>query len=226
MNHSLLNDVFFSECLVCKQKVSYKLSLCDSCLQNIKTVKHFCDNCGHPSIVKTKYCKFCNENNFYDKLNFYYWYNKEIRALITNIKFRYGIKSIFLINELISDIRLNYTNYNLITSVPSHIIRKFTRFIHPAEIMATILSKKYSLEKKNVLSRIKNTEFQWKHKKNKRALNIKNAFICKKNLSGLKILLVDDIITTGSTLNECAKVLKKSGAVKVDALALARGVYR
>ena len=226
MNHSLLNDIFFSECLICNKKINYSLSLCRDCFNNIDRVSHFCGNCGHPLIISADYCKYCAEENQFDKLIFYYWYKKEIRAILTDIKFRFGIKSMNTLKILVQDMEFFDFDYDIITSVPSHIFRKFIRFKHPAEVIAKLLSKKYEISYLKLLSRIINTEFQWKLHKDKRFANIRNAFICKKHLSDLKILLVDDIVTTGSTLNECAKMLKKSGAVKVDALALTRGVYR
>jgi ComF family protein len=159
-------------------------------------------------------------------LTFYYWYKKEIRTVLTDIKFRFGIKSVGVIKCLIQNINIDKSDYNLITVVPSHTLRKFIRFFHPAKIIAKSLSLQSGIPYESLIKRIKNTDFQWKMSKKERHLNVKNIFVCKKNLSGLKILLVDDIVTTGSTLNECAKVLKKSGAVRVDALALTRGVYR
>ena len=72
------------------------------------------------------------------------------------------------------------------------------------------------------LKRTRKTEYQYKLKSYMRHKNVKNAFSCIKDISGLKILLVDDIITTGATVSECCKVLRKSGASVIDVYSLSK----
>ena len=68
--------------------------------------------------------------------------------------------------------------------------------------------------KNSLVKRIKNTPSQTKLNREQRIKNMDNAFECDSNLKNKKIILLDDIITTGSTLNACAKVLKKCEAAK------------
>lgn len=72
-----------------------------------------------------------------------------------------------------------------------------------------------------LLVKIKNTEKQSKTKASKRAENVKGAFSCGHDLHGKNILLIDDVFTTGATLNECSKVLKKCGADRIYCLTFA-----
>ncbi|MDY0360063.1 MAG: phosphoribosyltransferase family protein [Desulforegulaceae bacterium] len=78
--------------------------------------------------------------------------------------------------------------------------------------------------KKNVLVKMKNTKSQTEFKGRERKKNIAGAFLVKNPLviKGKKILIIDDVCTTGSTLEECAKTLLKYGAKKVDAITFAR----
>jgi ComF family protein len=77
---------------------------------------------------------------------------------------------------------------------------------------------------KNILHKSRHTNSQTGLNQNKRISNVKNTFKIKKQsvISGKNILLVDDVYTTGSTVNECARILKKEGANRIDVLTLAR----
>ncbi|MBA4366527.1 MAG: hypothetical protein C0403_02695 [Desulfobacterium sp.] len=79
---------------------------------------------------------------------------------------------------------------------------------------------------KNILQKNKNTSAQTGLNKDQRIKNVKNSFHIKNqsDISGKNVLLVDDVYTTGSTVNECAKILKKGGASRVDVLTLARTI--
>jgi ComF family protein len=105
-------------------------------------------------------------------------------------------------------------------------MRKLKRFFHPTDIIAKELSEKYAIKFKKTLKRIRNTDFQWKMSKQNRFKNVKGAFLSICDVSGLKILLVDDIMTTGATINECALVLKNNGAEKVDCFVFSRGLIK
>ena len=96
-------------------------------------------------------------------------------------------------------------------------------FRHPAEDMARHIALETGTQYKKLLKRIRRTEYQFRLRKNQRATNVKGAFMCQFDVRGLKILLVDDIITTGSTVKECSGILKKAGASVVDVFALSGG---
>ena len=74
----------------------------------------------------------------------------------------------------------------------------------------------------NSLKRSKKTEMQALLKFNQRAKNVKNAFALKGDLKHKKIILIDDVMTSGNTLRECAKALKKAGAEEVLVMVFAR----
>ena len=98
------------------------------------------------------------------------------------------------------------------------------RGYNQAEILAKELSKKFNLSFQNILKRTRDTKTQVGRSSVDRKLNIKNAFELntKYLIRNTNVFLVDDIVTTGSTLLEAAKVLKKAGARRVIGLTLAR----
>ncbi|MFC2088868.1 ComF family protein [Calditrichota bacterium] len=108
--------------------------------------------------------------------------------------------------------------YDLIIPVPLHPVKFRERGYNQS---FEILSHLQGNVRKDVLVRIKNTVSQTKLSREQRIENVNNAFFCNQSFKGAKILLFDDIITTGSTLNACTVALKDSGCSKVDVLALA-----
>jgi len=113
---------------------------------------------------------------------------------------------------------------NLVVPVPLHRRRRRARGFNQAEELARHLG----LEWKNVLRRTRATSSQTDLPAARRHANVRNAFSLKRSHSvdGLTVLLVDDVSTTGATLNACAVALRRAGARDVRALTAARVVSR
>lgn len=222
----LLDEILFSECLGCREVITFNKCICDDCLQSIVAVSTACRNCGAPLQVNADMCRYCIDQPSYDYLYCAYWYKGAVRSLLKEIKFRYHLKGLILFQDLVKPKIGLIEAYDMILPVPSFWSRRFRRFVHPADVMVNSISKHHQVPLFKGLKRTRKTEYQWKMDKKKRYRNIKGAFVCNEQVSKLKILLVDDIITTGATLNECARVLKEAGAIKVDCFTFARGVYR
>jgi len=111
----------------------------------------------------------------------------------------------------------------LVVPIPLEKERKKWRGFNQSEILAFEISKFFGLKMENdLLERTKKTLPQAELKREEREENMKDAFSVKKNFKGEKILLVDDVFTSGATLREAARVLKKKGAKKVIGIVLAR----
>lgn len=151
----------------------------------------------------------------------------------TIIKYKFNEKSylyktfsyLILNNEKI----INYINkYDYIICVPIHKKRKKSRGYNQSELIIKDVCKNNKNIKieNNILIKIKNVKPQSSLDKKARVTNIKNAYILnmknKEKILDKKILIFDDIYTTGSTANECARVLKTYGAKKVGILTIAR----
>jgi len=116
---------------------------------------------------------------------------------------------------------------DLVIPVPLHKKRLRWRGYNQAVLLASVLAKKWEIPlTRDGMSRIRWTEPQINLSGDERRHNIKGAFAITKPglITGKRVMLVDDVITTGSTVVECAKTLKKGGAAEVFVIAVARTV--
>lgn len=105
---------------------------------------------------------------------------------------------------------------DVITSVPLHWWKRLRRGYDQASLLARVMSHETHIEQHSTLKRIKNTRTQTRLNEEQRQQNVRNAFVAKVNdLEGKKVILVDDVLTTGATMDECARVLKEAGAAEV-----------
>lgn len=149
-----------------------------------------------------------------------------LRQLIHFFKYQYVTElAPILADIVISALPLQTENWFL-ASVPLHRKRLLERGFNQAELLVGEISQRKNWPLLvNILYRCRHVKPQVKFKREKRLVNIKDAFACRPNadLTGKNILLVDDVMTTGATLSECAKVLKQNGANQVRGLVIAHG---
>ncbi len=111
----------------------------------------------------------------------------------------------------------------VVTPIPLSLQRSRERGFNQASIISKTISRELSLpHEESILIRNKETVAQHKKNRQDRFSNIENAFLVKRNISGMNILLVDDICTTGATLLEAAKTLHKAGAQTIACFTLAK----
>jgi ComF family protein len=116
--------------------------------------------------------------------------------------------------------------FDIIISVPLHKQKQRSRGYNQSYLISRILSREIGvMEGSYLLSRVKNTKSQSTLSKKERISNIENAFKVLRpcEIDGRRVLLVDDVLTTGCTLDECSKVLKAAGAIEVVAAVIASG---
>jgi ComF family protein len=108
--------------------------------------------------------------------------------------------------------------------VPLHRLRRRERGYNQAEELAVRLGKSTGLPVWNVLRRVKKTRTQANLRRSERLRNQLRAFEFKGrfDVRGRRLLIIDDVFTTGATINACAQVLHHAGAVRLDALTVAR----
>jgi len=161
--------------------------------------------------VMTKYTKFLEKYIGDIKFEFYYQMIDDLMPFL----YEYIEK-----NQEIKNIILNST----IICVPLHRFRMNWRGFNQAEIIARKIAEKYGLKYENLIKKVKRTKTQVGLSRKQRLFNLKNVFEINSPIEKLnQIVIVDDVMTTGTTLEECAKVLKKGGVEKVWGLVVARG---
>ena len=117
---------------------------------------------------------------------------------------------------------VNKLEYDYITCVPMHPDQKIERGYNQSELLAKQCSALMKIDYIDALEKFKQNKPQHSLKGSERRKNVKGVYraINKDKIKGKKILLIDDIITTGNTLSECAKMLKKSGCEEIDCAAV------
>ena len=118
------------------------------------------------------------------------------------------------------------TTADMILPVPLHWKRRQIRGYNQSERLAAGLFPEYKCDTK-FLKRKRYTQSQTKLKRTDRRKNVADAFVLRspEKIAGKSVLLIDDVVTTGATLNECARTLKENGAVQVFAIAIATPVF-
>lgn len=150
-----------------------------------------------------------------------YRYVREMAEELLDITLEYWAK---YQPQILEEIKKDRGENWVVVPVPLHPKRENWRGFNQSALLGKKLAEKMGLDYAEPLKRIKNTTPQAKLTGFYRQSNIKNAFILPSTSRPLpsNILLIDDVWTTGSTLKECAKVLKRAGAGKVWALTIAR----
>jgi len=198
-----------------------------------------CGFCG--IICKDAICNKCRINlqkyeinvirknsKYYSEIMHVYKYEGEIRKKIIDYKFNnkpYLYKTfakIILKNKKVCGF---LKNYDIIIPVPIHKKRKLFRGYNQTELIAKELAKNSQLcLKRDILLKKTNVIAQSLLNKKDRQKNVKNAFMVRdvEKIVDKNVLIIDDIYTTGSTINECSKMLKKSGVKNIGVITIAK----
>jgi ComF family protein len=210
----LLDFVFPRICVGCGD---WGFDLCLACLNKIKVHRK--------KIISPKPL---------DGVTSIFEYSGIIEKIIKEIKFEFAYDRFSELIELAvsclgedKDFTKNFDSKMILVPVPLHPARLRWRGFNQSEILGKSLAKKLKIKiTPKLLQRTKNTQAQSLLKKEDRQKNIKNAFVINPNvpkdfLKNCKIVLFDDIWTTGSTMIECAKVLKQNGVKFIWGVTLA-----
>lgn len=145
--------------------------------------------------------------------------------LIQALKYGGQLALAKLLGELLAAAVADLPRPHQIVPMPLHHARLKSRGFNQALEIAKIVSKRLAIPlAPDLIQRIVDTPLQAMLALDARHKNIKGAFACKHDLHGQHITIVDDVMTSGATLNELAKQLKRAGAAEVDAWIVARAV--
>ncbi len=165
------------------------------------------------------------KNKYFDSHTYLFKYEEKIRDKLLKYKFRdYSYLYKFFSEIIINNCNLQ-NNYDIILPVPIHKKRKQMRGYNQSELIAKEIAKNMNMEYSNrVLIKMVNTVPQSSLNQTQRMSNVMGIYkvINSQIIDQKRILLIDDIFTTGSTVNECAKILKQNGAKTIDVLTIAK----
>ena len=222
LKNALIDFVLPPHCIICSRYLTPEEKIvCDTCWENLEILpSFFCPDCQNFLDERSFSCGICTHNvtlsavrslgtfdDFYQKLIHGFKYQQKI-SLGQRLGRRLG-------EMLIKD--KTVSRFDCLIPVPLHSARKRERGFNQSEILAEELSKFTELPLLKTLKRIRNTKDQTKLTPEQRIENVTGAFalIDPEKIKGKRVILVDDVITTGATLRECASVLKKAGAKEI-----------
>ena len=249
---AFLHAIFPPKCLICSayydsqqapagSDTSYPISdltalyFCESCRKELTPIASpFCSRCGLPFDSREGESHTCSEclleKRYFRKARAFGVYDGSLMEAIHLLKYR---KKSALSRPLSTIARETFFQFwdaggiDLLVSVPLHVKRLRERGFNQAHLLIRRWARQDGIPLDGLtLFRSRWTEPQTTLSRTERRKNIKGAFSLRhpEKIRGRKVLLVDDVYTTGATVNECARVLMKAGAEFVDVLTLARAV--
>ena len=202
---------------------------CADCSHNtIEITSPICPVCGNPNLTENVCQRCCSSRPFYTSLRAYAVFGGSIREAIHRLKYQRDIGlGEALARPMITTLsKLNWS-LDIITSVPLGLVRFKERGYNQATLLARPIALCLRVPfNTHALSRTRETKTQVGLTINERQENMAGAFQAMSELvQGKKVLVVDDVATSGATLNACAKALLEGGADKVYGFSLARAVF-
>jgi len=233
---NLLFLLFPPACAACRTHLPQAQAgymLCPQCLEDIEyIISPHCTVCGIPFVSTTGQDHVCGKCMIsppsFDSARAMFVYSGTVRKLIHRIKFQADGYALRVLCEMCRSQFQDRMMTTTVVPVPLHRARLRERGFNQAASLAGRLFPSDTISLK-LLERTRNTRPQRKLSASQRHVNIRGAFRVTENesgpsVSGMKITLFDDILTTGSTVESAAGELRRAGALRVDVITVARAV--
>lgn len=233
----LLDVVFPPRCCYCGAglKLGTDAGLCCGCLVRVRCLEPpICLCCGTKLDAdggsENRYCGGClKQRPFFDKARSLYFYEPPLSSLIHRLKFHGSGIAAAALADLVARDRpgTDLRDVDLIIPVPLHSARLRDRGLNQSLVIARLAFPRDGKRiEPMVLVRKRETVAQTGLSGKERRKNLRGAFAVNERqlIRGRSVLLVDDVYTTGSTVMECSKTLKRAGAARVEVLTLARAL--
>jgi competence protein ComFC len=221
---SALADLFYPErCVGCERRASDVL--CRACFDALPYVgSPFCGRCGLPTAFATPVCQECKNVDFgFEAARAPLKYDGVGKKIVHALKYR-GYKRV--VDRLAAPLMLQViddASFDAVVPVPLHRSRLRKRGFNQAELLARGIAGRLRATISDTLEAVRSTRDQIELSAAQRRANVAGAYKAKQSLRG-KILLVDDVFTTGATMHACAETLLRAGASEIHALSLCRTV--
>ncbi len=224
-----ISDLFFPpQCIFCENtlKLAQRPLVCENCIGDYLEVESKCPKCGgkiqlNDGLMPSCYtCKIAGR--YYDGATFAFEYHEKVKNAIHRYKFArhmyVGDQLAVILARKLRDIEINRFNIDVVLAVPSDKTRNASRGFDAAGNLAAAVAKELRIRYvENGIVRVKDIERQSTLSYSKRQKNVRGAFKVSNSdfIRGKRILLIDDIITTGATVTEISRILKRAGAAYV-----------
>ena len=237
----MILDLIFPKICSCCNSLARENIICDLCLSNVRLIggRKICVKCGLPfgldnSIEHIRYdehlCGKCLMGTYcFDRARSVALYEGWLREILHRFKYqgKLGLGRV-LTRILAEHYPSDLDDIDLITAVPLYIGKLRTREFNQSIVIAQDLAKRLKVPfNAFALKKVRDTRPQYEMgNETERRRNVRGAFVVEdtRKVSGKSILLFDDVFTTGSTLNECTRVLLKAVVIKVQVLTLMRTI--
>ncbi|MGH1485127.1 MAG: ComF family protein [Cellvibrionaceae bacterium] len=222
---AILNTV--QHCALCDKPSKHRI--CHNCSAYFSVAQYTCQTCAVPLKHHAMYCGHCLKSPpHYDVSYSPYLYQAPLSHLISDFKHKGHLFVGKGLGELFyTSIRSYYCQQHLplpdlIAPVPLHWKKQWQRGFNQSAFLGNLLAKELNITLFSHTKRRHSTKSQKKLSRKERLNNINDDFVITRKLSGKSIAIIDDVMTTGSTVNNFAKALKQAGAKTVAVWALAR----
>lgn len=226
----VLNFLYPPACVYCRQIMLDDNLLCHKCWKDFQFITQpYCDICGNPfafEIQGKMVCGRCIKTPpIFDLARHLFKFDQFSKKLIHSLKYNDQTYLAKIFTKMIVNNYNSYIGeYDLIVPVPMHWLKRMFRMYNQAFLLAKEISTLTNLPLfSDILIKTKWTKAQSSLLRAARQKNLNNSFaiINPHLIKGKKIILIDDVLTTGATVKECCKLLKKFGASKIIVLTIA-----
>ena len=214
-----------SSCLCCEAPGCGNVDICAGCFRDLPRNEHACTTCALPVTVGQRECGRCQDQPPpFSRLVAPWRYAEPVDGLIQALKFRGQLPAGRLLGTLLArELFRRHATADVIVPLPLHRQRLRERGFNQATEIARCLPQGLGIPlRHDILRRAGGTIRQSQLGRRQRVTNIRGAFATTDSARGLRIALVDDVVTTGSTIEEAARTLLRQGAVSVEVWAVAR----
>ncbi len=229
----LFQQIFPADCAICQEPLQNisRIPVCPSCLDAPQPLvaEHACQQCQTAflndfPLRPDGICPLCRTGEtYFDRVYSYGSYDQSLARLLH--LFKYGrIKTLAepLARMMVRGLP-SQEQFDLVVPMPLHWKKQLLRGFNQSELLSREIGPRLGVPVIPALKRIRSTDVQAGLTLSQRRKNVQGAFqVSDTNIQGKKILLIDDVLTTGATVSAAAKVLRKQGTARITVLTLAR----
>ena len=238
MSSGFFNLIFPDECRLCETPLRgfSRIPVCSDCLKLPQPIQagYRCRGCGTPFVEafpldEHDLCTVCRESQVnFDAAYSFGSYEGALRELIHLLKYAKVESLAGPLGRMLLSAAPPDGKFDLVVAMPMHWRKRWERGFNQAELLAAPIARFYGAKLSRCLRRSRYTKAQASLGQQERLANLDHSFSVKKRaaLAGKRVLLIDDVFTTGATLRAATAVLKEAGISHVSALTLARADRR